>query len=182
MNKLDDYSGEFKPDIQPGDFSHNALEKMVRVYSKLYKAMDAYWYFAVMERSGNDEALACDIRAWEKLCLYEMEKVTQAFNITGKDVKALMKAFQILPWSWNVKWEFELINDNHAIWQVNDCPTVRAMELEDKGRENYLCNNIDMRLNKLYASYFNPDIKVIQLKAPPRQNKDDFFCRWEFKL
>ncbi len=61
MSKLDDYSGEFKPDLKPSDFSYEALEKLIKTYGQLYKALDGFWYLALMEKSGNDEALACDM-------------------------------------------------------------------------------------------------------------------------
>lgn len=182
MPQLEDYSGEFKPTLRPRDFSHEALEKLITTYAQLYKALDGFWYLTVMNRSGNDEALTCDIAVWEKLCLYEMEKITRAFNITGKDVQSLMKAFQLSPWSWNIKYEFEIMGDNHIIWKVNHCPTVNALEREGKGRENDICNNVEVRLNQLYASFFSPDIIVTCLKTPPRKDKDDCYCRWEFKM
>ncbi len=106
---------------------------------------------------------------WEKLCKYEMEKITKNFNITGKDVKSLMKAFQLSPWAWNLKWDFEVLGDNHIIWKVTHCPTVKALEREGRGRENDICNYVEVRLNRLYASFFNPAIQVNCLKTPPRE-------------
>jgi hypothetical protein len=41
---------------------------------------------------------------------------------------------------------------------------------------------VEVRLNRLYASYFNPDIQVNCLKTPPRDNAEDYYCAWEFKL
>ena len=182
MKKLDDYSGDFKPDLKPSDFSSEALEKLIKIYAQLYKALDGFWYLALMERSGNDEALTCDILVWEKLCLYEMSKITKGLNIVGNDVKSMMKAFQLSPWAWNIKSNFEIINDNHVIWTVLHCPTVNALEREGRGRENDICNNVEPRLNRLYASFFNKDIQVNCLKTPPRESDKDYYCRWEFKL
>ena len=162
--------------------SPDMLEKLIKVYAQLYKALDGFWYLAVMDRRGNEEALDYDIKVWEKLCLYEMGKITSQFNIRGHDVKSMMKAFQLSPWAWNIKSEFQIINDNHVIWLVTHCPTVNALEREGRGRENDICNNVEVRLNKLYASFFNPDIEVNCLKTPPRASKDDIYCRWEFKL
>ncbi len=182
MKKLDDYSGDFNPDLKPSDFSYEALEKLIKIYAQLYKALDGFWYLALMEKRGNDEALACDILVWEKLCLYEMKKISEGFNIKGTDVKSAMKAFQLSPWAWNIRSEFKVIDDNHVIWKVLHCPTVKALEREGRGRENDICNNVEIRLNRLYASYFNPDIQVTCLKTPPRENENDFYCSWEFKL
>ena len=182
MSKLEDYSGEFNPNLKPSDFSYDALEKLIKTYAQLYKALDGFWYLALMEKSGNDAALTCDIAVWEKLCGYEMEKITKNFNIQGKDVKSLMKAFQLSPWAWNLKWDFEVLGDNHIIWKVTHCPTVKALEREGRGRENDICNNVEVRLNRLYASFFNPAIQVNCLKTPPRADDNDYYCRWEFKM
>ncbi len=182
MKKLRDYSGNFKPDLRPSDFSYETLEKLIKVYAQIYKALDGYWYLTLMEKYGNVEALDCDLTVWGKLSLYEMEKVTDVLNIKGKDVKSFMKAWQVIPWAWNIKQSFEFLNDNHVIWTVNYCPTVNALEREGRGREDYHCNNVEMRLNRIYASFFNPDIKVNCLQTPPRKHKDGCYCRWEFKL
>jgi hypothetical protein len=182
LDKLEDYSGQFKPDLKPTDFTYEALEKMIRVYAQLYKALDGFWYLNIMDQHGNEHAMQCDVMVWERLCKYEMEKITKAFNIEGNNVTALMKAFQLSPWSWNIKSEFEVINENHIIWKVNHCPTVAAMERENNGRENAQCNYVEIRLNNAYAAYFDPKIKVACIKTPPRESKDDYFCKWEFKL
>ncbi len=180
--KLDDYSGDFIPNLKPSDLSAEAVDKLVKVYAQLYKAMDGFWYMGVMDLHGNDEALKIDIAVWEKLCIYEMDKITRAFNIKGNDMKAMMKAFQLSPWAWNIKSDFEMINDNHVIWKVKHCPTVAALEREGRGRENDICNNVEVRLNELYARYFNPNAEVRRLKTPPRKDKDDIYCIWEFKI
>lgn len=43
MKKLDNYSGEFIPDVKLGDFSSNALADLLKLYAKLYIAMDGIW-------------------------------------------------------------------------------------------------------------------------------------------
>lgn len=182
MSKLNDYSGEFKPDLKLSDLSGEALENLIRVYAKLYKALDGFWYLNVMDRHGNDEAMECDILVWERLASYEMDKIQKAFNITGGPLVRMMKAFQLSPWAWNLKSDFEMINEKHVIWRVLHCPTVAALERENKGREQSQCNYIEVKVNDAYAHYFDSRIKVNCLKAPPRQSKDDYFCRWEFKL
>lgn len=35
---------------------------------------------------------------------------------------------------------------------------------------------------KAYASFFNPDVEVTCLKAPPRESQDEIACKWHFKL
>lgn len=182
MKKLDDYSGGLIHNLKPADFTHEALEKLINTYARLYKALDGFWYLAVMDKHGNEEAMNHDIQVWEKLAAYEINKISRAFNITGNNVESLMKAFQLTPWAWNIKSEYEMISPNHCIWKVRHCPTVDALEREGKGREDEQCNNIEVRINEAYARAVNPDMKVTRLTTPPRKNKTDYYCTWEFKL
>ena len=182
LKKFDDYSGDLIHNLRPTDFSHEALEKLITTYARLYMAMDGFWYLTVMERSGNDEAAACDIKVWDKLASYEMKHLKRAFNIEGDQVLTLLKCFQLTPWAWNLKTEFEIFNNNHGIMKVLHCPTVDVLEREGKGREDSQCNIIEVSINQAYARAINPGIKVTRLTSPPRKNKVDPYCTWEFKL
>ena len=156
MEKLNDYSGQFIPDLKPGDFSAGALSELLGLYSRLYAAVDGFWYLAVKERIDNEEALACDLWVWEKLCRYEMKKIVAQLNIQGNDVVALMKALQLVPWSQNMECEIEIKNQNSAVYTVKRCRTLEALEKEGEGRELKICRTVEPGILKCYASYFNP--------------------------
>ena len=126
--------------------------------------------------------MACDISTWERVSKYEMAKITKQLNIKGSDVVALMKAVQITPWLQQTQFEIEVKNHNNAILTVAYCPTLDALEREGEGRENEICNIVDRRLFKDYASFFNTSIEVKSLKLPPRKSKDEICCQWEFNL
>jgi len=182
LKKLSDYSGEFLPDLKLSDFSPDTLAQLLKLYAKLYIALDGIWYLAVKERVGDKEALACDIQAWEDTCKYEMARIKRQLKIRGNDVIALMKAFQICPWCLVMKFNIEIKNKNNALFTVTYCPTLDALEAEGKGREDEICNIVEPRIMRAYASFFNPDIEVKCLKSPPRKSKDDICCQWEFSL
>lgn len=182
MKALEDYSGEFLPNLKLEDFSHDTLVKLLTLYSQLYIAMDGFWYLAVMERSSNKEALACDMRAWERMVNYEMKRITEGLNIRGNDVIAFMKALQITPWCQKMQYKIDIENENKATLTVTYCPTLDALEKEGKGREVQTCTVVEPWAMKQYASFFNPDMQVKCLKSPPRKNKDDICCQWAFRL
>jgi len=179
MQKLDDYSGQFRPDLKFSDFSKDAMAELLELYSQLYRALDGFWYLAVKERVNNQEALSCDILTWRKLCTYEMAKITKKLNIKGKDIASLMKAFQLLPIFRSMKYTIS-INGNVATLTFSQCPILEALEKEGVGREDEICNMVTPQILRDYASFFNPDIQVKCLKAPPRHNKDEICCQWEF--
>lgn len=182
MSQLTDYSGDFKPDLKPGNFTPEAMEGLLLVYSRLYRGIDGYWYLAVKERAGNDMAFACDLEVCEKQCRNEIQKLTRQLNITGNTLEAMLKTLQVGPWSWNVTADFELKSAKHAIMTVSKCATLEALEREDKGREKDICNTVEMLINKTYAHYFNPDIEVIPVQVPPRKDKTGICCQWEFVI
>jgi len=182
LEKISDYSGQFRPEIKLEDFSSDTLSKLGEMYSKLYMALDGFWYLTVMERLGNDEALACDIKTWESQAKYEMAKITKQLNIEGNDVIALMKALQFSPWSLQQQYQIDIKDKNNATLTITHCPTLDALEKEGQGRENEICNIVDLKLFKYFASFFNPDAEIKCLKSPPRKSKDEICCQWEFKL
>ncbi len=182
MKKLSDYSGRFLPDLKPSDFSPDTLAQLLTLYSQLYIALDGFWYLVVKERAGDEEALACDLQAWERICKYEMAKIKRQLKIRGNDVVALMKALQVCPWFQPMKCKMEIRNKNYGMFTVTYCPTLAALEEEGEGREGEICNLVEPRILGAYAASFNPDIEVKCLKSPPRKSRDDICCQWEFRL
>jgi hypothetical protein len=180
MAKLNDYGGQFRPDLKLSDFSADALAELVTLYSKLYVAMDGFWYLTVKERASNEEALACDFRTWERACKYEMAKITTQLNIHGNNVVALVKAIQMTPWFRKLQFELNVKDDNNAVLTVSYCATLSALEKEGEGRESEICNLFEPKMFENYASFFNPDIRVKCLKSPPRESQDEICCQWEF--
>ena len=180
MEKLNDYSGQFLPDLKLSDFSHDALAMLSELYCKLYIAVDGFWYLTLKERISNQEALASDILVWKKVCNYEMARITKQLNIQGNDVIALIKAFQFTPWMQQMQHKIEVEGSGRAVFTVTSCPTLTALEKEGEGRENEICGIVESKILEGYASFFSPDIKVKCLKLPPRKRKDEICCQWEF--
>ncbi len=180
MEKLNDYSGELLPDLKFSDFSPDTLADLLTLYSKLYLALDGFWYLTVKEKVSNEAALACDLGVLKNVVNYEMVKVTKLLNIEGSDVVAVMKAIQTTPWFRNTEHKIEIENQNTAVLTITRCATLDALEKEGEGRENEICNIVDPIVFKHYASFFNPHIAVRCLKSPPRKSKDEICCQWEF--
>jgi hypothetical protein len=182
MKKLNDYSGELLPDLKFSDFSPDTLADLLTSYSKLYLALDGFWYLTVKEKLGNEVALACDLEVLKKVAKYEMAKVTELLNIRGSDVATVMKAMQTTPWFRNTEHKIEIENQNTAVLTITHCATLNALEKEGDGRENEICKIVEPIVFKQYASFFNPHIEVRCLKSPPRKSKDEICCQWEFTL
>jgi len=179
---LRDYSGDFESNMKLGDLDNSTLAELAALYGKLYAAMDGFWYLAVKEKVGDEEALACDIRAWERACKYEMTKITKLLNIQGNGVEAMMKAIQVTPWLQQTQFHIELTGPDSAALTVTKCPTLNSLEKEGEGRESLVCGVAVPKLFENYAAYFSPDIVIKGTALPPRKSKDGICCRWEFSL
>lgn len=182
MKELTDYSGAFLSDLDFNYFTHETLVKLLTTYAKLYIAMDGFWYMSVMERYGNDEALACDMRVWDMMVKYEMKKLTEALNIQGNNPIAFVKTMQVSPWFQHMKTVVDIENENRVVMTVTYCPTLDALEKEGKGRQQTTCAIVEPKLMQRYASLFNPKMRAESLTKLPREHKDDVCCRWLIEL
>jgi hypothetical protein len=179
--KLTDYNGPLRANLRLEHFSKEALIRLIRLYSRLYFALDGFWYLSVKERFTDKDAVACDMWTWGKQRTYELDRLTKAMKIQGTDVTALIKAFQLDPWMWSANYLVEVKNSNHVLLTFVECPTLLGLEREGKGREEVICRVVEQEVFESWAHYFNPSIQVKGLKLPPRTSKDEIACRWEFK-
>lgn len=183
MGKLKDYSGPYQANLKLEDFSKEALIRLVRLYCKCYLAMDGFWYLAIKEKISNEQALACDLWAWERVVRYQVKRLSQAMNIHGDDVATLMKIFQVEVWLENLRYEIELIDRNHSLLNIYQCPTLEALEKEGGERVQEICGIVEPMVFREYAKSMNPNMQVKILKLPPRQSHNDkMCCQWEFIL
>jgi len=182
MDQLIDYSGEFNPRIKLQDFSKEVVIQLLEMQSRLYLAVDGFWYLAVMEKVDESTAMACDLWVWEKQQRYEQERLRKLLNIQGNSLQSLLKCIQFAPWARNLEYDIDVKDNNLAVFTVSQCLTLQSMEKEGKGRDNTFCKSVETKMFNMYVNSFNPDIKVTNLKMPPRKSKDDIFCQWEFKM
>jgi hypothetical protein len=177
-----DYSGAFDPTFSHGKLAQETLVKLMKATAEYMRRIDGHWYISVMEKWGNEQALDCDARVWEKLVLYEMKMISGLLNISGDDVVTVMKALQSSPWTLTYTCDIDVTNDNYAIVTYRNCPTLLALEKEGQGREGIICQELEPKLMSLIAHYFNPNIMVTPLRLPPRKSNSEICCQWEFKL
>ena len=182
MPELVDYSGKFDPEFSHDKLTKETLLNLLKAGSEYLRRIDGFWYLAVMEKWGNDEAVDCDVRVWEKSEAYEIRTLSNLLNIHGDDVATLVKYLQVQAWSWINHPEIDMKNNNHATVAFRTCPTLFAIEKEGKGRERQQCHVVCSKGLGRNASHFNPNIKVTPLKLPPRESNNDICCQWEFKL
>lgn len=182
MTELTDYSGGFDPAFNQDKLRKETLLKLLRAYNDYMLRIDGYWYLAVMNKWGNDEAFDCDVKVWEKAQLWEMRTISSLLNIRGDDVETLMKYVQVSPWMWIYTFSIYLKSRDHAVLTITNCPTLISLEKEGTGREKRICQELEPKLMGIQAGFFNTSIRVTPLKVPPRANYSDCCCQWEFRL
>ncbi len=182
MEELVDYSGKFDPEFSHDKFTKETLLNLLKAGSEYMRRIDGFWYLIVADKWGNDEAIDCDVRVWEKSKAYEIRTLSNLLNIHGDDVATIMKYMQVNPVAWIRDRVIDIKNNNHAILTVRTCPTLSSLEKKGKGRERQQCHVVCSKIISFNASYFNPHIKVTPLKLPPRESNNDICCQWEFKL
>ncbi len=185
MGNLSDYSGELMPVIRYEEFSCEALVRLWLATAKSYITMDAAWMAVVRERFGDEIARELDMQVWRTVTPQDVRRITEAMNITGTDVAAVLKFFQVEPGAGAVfpECECELKNPNHGILTVRRCLGLDYCERhENWDLLQYGCEVLDAECIPQAAHCINPEIKVTPLKLPPRASKDEVACVWEFKL
>jgi len=184
MQELQDYSGEFRPDITMHDFSKDTLVKAWQAASKLFAGMDGIWCHIIRERFGQEMACELEIEAWKRCNPLEVRWTAEAMNIQGDDVAALFKVLQTYAGTGGIlDLEFDLKNRNHGIMTVRRCPGVAYNEKHGETElQKNACEVIDMGCFERLGHLINPKIKMTCLNLPTRERRDDLACQWEWHL
>ena len=182
MTGLADYGGPLDAGLKYDDFSKELLLEALKAYGGYIRVLDGTWYLAVKRKMGDDLAFDCDRLVWDRMEVHDVEITRQIFNIKGDDVSAMLKCLQMSPWAWNLEHRVHLQEPNRGIWTVTRCPTLLALEREGEGRERRICGLIETELLQIRAHAINPKMKATPLRLPPRTNKDDVHCQWEFRI
>ena len=194
MAELQDYSGEFDPNLTLRDFSKEALIELLVSASKAYLGIDGAWSGLLRLKFGDRVAFDYDKEVWfsQGLAL-DMRRTMEPLSITGDDIAALFKYLQFSPGfaviyvgpppGFEPYVKFELKNKNLGIMTVTRCHSLAYFERhQDWALQKLACEEIDWPAWKWLASQFNPKIEVTPLKLPPRKSKDEIACQWEFRL
>ncbi len=186
MSELSDYSGEFRPDLKMEDFSKEALVRLWKAGGKMYVGLDGLWYNAIQDAYGDDVARKMSESIWLERGGSEMEvrRVREAGNITEDDVASYLKMLQIDPgFAAVMDIQCELLDEKRGVVTVKKCRVLQALErMGDPSRIEHLCHIIEPHGFQVGVEQFNPQMKATPLQLPPRKDKNDIACKWEFRI
>jgi hypothetical protein len=92
MNDYTATANESKTDFGLEQYSKETLISLLKLYSKLYIALDGFWYLSMKNEFGNDKSLEHDILVWNKMCKREVDGITKTLNIQ-KETSVFLKSF-----------------------------------------------------------------------------------------
>ncbi|MCX5998102.1 MAG: DUF6125 family protein [Chloroflexi bacterium] len=185
MADLGDYSGRLIPDLDMRMFSKDALVRLWESSGKLYVGLDGLWYNTVRERYGQDTAREMSRLNWQKETPLEVRRHREAMNIWGEDVESYLKFLQIDIGGGGIWPDFrcEMKEPNRGTLTIRRCRSLEYFERhQETALQKHACEVLDVEGFEQSAHYFNPRIRVVPLKLPPRKNEDDIACQWEFRI
>ncbi len=84
-----------------------------------------------------------------------------------------------------LSYEMDLKSKYHGVITIHRCPAADFYEsLGEKGISilSRLCHEVEIPGFKALSDAVNSNIKMTNLKLPPRKDKTEVCCQWEFKL
>ena len=183
MKELQDYSGDFRPDLKMEDFSKDALVRSWYAASKMYIGMYGFWLSLVREELGEEKAWKLGMELWRRIVPHEIRWVSEAMRIKGNDVATYFKVWQVDPGFRGIgDLEFDLKNKNHGILTVKRCLSLEYAERHGDQYMQKLGCDADVEEFSLTARLFHPRMTASAMKLPPRKSGDEIACQWEIKL
>ena len=158
--------------------SKEELISMVKAHSRLFLALDGFWFLTVEEAYGYDVALKVDLDVWMKYCPYEAKYLRKQLGLSKEGIPGIVEVMK------NVAFApcMSKVIINEATDERGDigyygCPSLMAME--KAGRTQFTCNEGECIFDN-FAKTLDPNVKCKMIGGPPRKSPEDVSCRWEF--
>ena len=158
--------------------SKEELVTMVKMYSRLFLALDGFWFLGVEEEYGYDVALKVDMDVWRKYFPYEIKYIRRQLGLKREGIPGIMEVLK--------NTGFAPCMSKVVVYEASEgrgdigyygCPSLLAME--KAGNTRFTCNEAECVFD-VVAKSVGPDIKAKMIGGPPRKSLEDVSCRWEF--
>ena len=189
--ELDDYSGEFQPDLHLSDFSKEGLMKLVEVGGSIYGAVNRQWYKAAIKRFGQKVADEMHHEVWFAeggAGDHQNHVISTLMGFAGESAETTpMKVWQCLPaMSSRMTLVFEQQGPHEWTMHTPQCDVPETGEREGPAVMRFMCDKICGHLElfgfRHGAARWNEKIRIDPEKLPPRATKDEPHCRWRITL
>lgn len=143
-------------------------------------AVDGLYYLGIEESIGTEVATEIDRKVWDVMGRIEAQRIKKLFNITGTDIKSMIKALGYSGWALDLEDKEIFVEKNKAIVRNTKC-RVQNTRIK-KGLIEFGCKPVRFGFLKAFAKEFNPNIVVTCNVCPPDNHPEDLWCEWEFKM
>ena len=174
--------GDTLPNVDLEELSKAELVELARLYTRLFFAMDGFWYLAVKELVDEDTATDVDLWVWDKYARYEVKRLLPLLNLQNDNLASFARAFGFSPWFSNLKHAFTRDASNKLTLTVLECPSLEAMKREGAGRERTFCSQVEPQLLRMVVQAFDHRARVVPVDLPLKAGDDDVCCRWQFVI
>ncbi len=180
--ELNDYSGQFRPDLRLTDFSRKQLARMYLSLHKYNFAMLKSYGAWCKDKLGYENITTMHADVWNEALLIDARKImARHLNTPERGIDSFLKALQVdivlQPPSFDIN--FEMQSEDHCIITFNKCYAVTVLELLGQEEQMEKCCGMDMAVFERSATIFDPDLKFNVLQMLPRPAKDSVCCKWE---
>ncbi|MDO8472589.1 MAG: DUF6125 family protein [Dehalococcoidia bacterium] len=155
------------------------LVQLLKLYSRLFLALDGFWFLAAKKKLGYDVALDLDKAAWEGYFPYEAKKIRRDLGIEDTTTRGIVDSLKYSPLWPCMRHEIPETSEERSVFACYDCPSLSAME---RGGYPPTCEAVGKISFGAYAKAINPGTTVRFLDGPPRKTTEDVCCKWEFTL
>lgn len=156
-------------------------KKLALDFSKRWLAHDGLWFQAVERNFGIDNAIKCDIEAWEKQTVLEAKRIMELLNIEpGGGLEALEQCLKYRLYSFLNEQEIKRVDDKTLIFSMNACRVQAARQ--KKGLEFFKCKPVGVVEYGNFAKTVDPRIKTRCIGCPPDEVPPEWHCCWEFTI
>jgi hypothetical protein len=120
-----DYSGPFDPGFQLEDLSHRALVEVLQEFAIQSHLLARAFLLCAEQRVGRTVSAELGSSQWTGIAALTAERLRTALGITGDDIEAIAKIFQLHPCFHPrsyIDFAVELTGPNSARLSIGDCP------------------------------------------------------------
>ncbi|MHA1270119.1 MAG: DUF6125 family protein [Candidatus Helarchaeota archaeon] len=150
-------------------------DKLLRFFMDNVLNIYNIWFSEVEKQFGLDNAIQISLKVWNKFAKIDGKKISEIFQIPGKDLDEILKLIDIISYLTLAKIEFKKIDENSAYITFSSCYWHKIIERTSKKRLKPLkCNEICIGAYSSFVETFNSDFEVISDMSIPNRAP---YCR-----
>lgn len=156
------------------------LEKYVDFLLWQYRVVDAFWFLAVEDEFGLDEAVRINEDIWAKIGSMAAKDIKKRFQIRDRGVAAVTEAYSYFPWAKIINYKVLEQTKDQVLIRVLQCPPQEARLKH--GRKEFPCKAMHLAELTNFAKNIDERAQVKCRYAPPDQHPAGIWCEWELKI